>query len=171
MQPQSRVVIVMRHAKAEQTGPTDLERQLSPQGREDAAAAGAWLAGAGIVPDAALVSAAERTRQTWAEVARAAGWAVEASFDRGLYTAGPETALDLMRATPDDAGCLFLVGHNQTVASLAAMLDNGEGDDDAANEMTTGFPASAVAVLEYDGAWADLGRESARVVAFHAVLH
>ena len=62
MQPQSRVIIVMRHAKAEQTGPTDLERPLSPQGREDAAAAGAWLADRGVVPGAALVSAANYYR-------------------------------------------------------------------------------------------------------------
>lgn len=158
----------MRHAKAEQTGPTDLERVLSPRGREDAAAAGAWLAGRGIVPDVALVSAAERTRQTWAEVAHAAGWLLEASFDQGLYTAGPETALDLVRAAPDDARSLFLLGHNPTIAYLAAMLDSGEGDDEAANEMAVGFPAGALTVMEYDGAWVDLERESARVVAFHA---
>jgi phosphohistidine phosphatase len=33
--------------------------------------------------------------------------------------------------------------------------------------MASGFPTSAVAVFEYDGAWADLDLTSARLVAFH----
>jgi phosphohistidine phosphatase len=167
VQPQSRVIVLMRHAKAEQGGSSDLERELSVRGHDDAAEAGAWLADRGIAPDVALVSAAARTRQTWASLAKAAGWDLDPSFDRGLYTAGPETALDLMRATSDGARTLVVVGHNPTIAYLASMLDDGEGDDEAANEMATGFPTGALTVMEYDGAWADLDPECARVVGFH----
>lgn len=157
----------MRHAKAEHVGPTDLERALAARGHADCAAAGRWLAAQAITPDHVLVSAATRTRETWQGLAAAAGWDAEASFDRGLYAAGPETALDLMRATPDDAGTLVLIGHNPTVAHLAQMLDDGDGDADAAQQMTLGYPTSAVAVFSYDGAWADLDVGSARLVAFH----
>jgi phosphohistidine phosphatase len=50
---------------------------------------------------------------------------------------------------------------------LAQLLDDGGGDPDASSEMASGFPTSAVAVFEYDGAWADLEVTSARLVAFH----
>jgi phosphohistidine phosphatase len=167
VQLQSRVIVMMRHASAVQVGPTDLERELSAEGHADAGAAGTWLAGRRIVPDSALVSAATRTRQTWAAMAAAAGWALEATFDRGLYSAGPETALDLMRATPEDARSLLVIGHNPTIATLAQLLDGGGGDEEAANEMATGYPAGALAVMAYDGKWADLDAELARVTAFH----
>jgi phosphohistidine phosphatase len=157
----------MRHAKAEQVGPTDKERELAPRGHADSAAAGRWLADQAITPDHALVSAATRTRQTWESVAGAAGWLVEATFDHGLYAAGPETALDLMRGAPDDATTLVVIGHNPTVAHLAQLLDDGEGDDDAAEQMTMGYPTSALAVFEYDGPWAGLEQGCARLVAFH----
>jgi phosphohistidine phosphatase len=53
------------------------------------------------------------------------------------------------------------------MAHLAQLLDDGEGDAEASTAMASGFPTSAVAVFEYDGAWADLELTSARLVAFH----
>ena len=90
-------LVVIRHAKAEQTGANDYERDLTGRGRADATAAGAWLAGAGVVPDQALVSAAPRAAQTWEALASGADWSLEADLDRGLYAAGPDTALDVLR--------------------------------------------------------------------------
>ncbi len=167
MQRQPRVIVVMRHAKAEQVGPTDLERELAASGHDDAAAAGRWLAEQGIAPDHVVVSSATRTRQTWERVADAAGWQIEATFDRGLYAAGPDTVLDLIRALPDEAGTLVVVGHNPTVAYLAQMLDSGEGDPSVAREMSSGYPTSAVAVFDFAGDWVDLDLASARLIAFH----
>ncbi|MGH3362965.1 MAG: SixA phosphatase family protein [Nocardioides sp.] len=168
MEDQTRRLVIMRHAKAEQLGDTDAARELAPRGRRDAGAAGAWLAGQGLVPDHVLVSAVVRARQTWAAVTEGASWQVEATFDEGLYAAGPELALDLVRAVPPTAQTLLVIGHNPTMAQLAQMLEDGEGDAEAGNQMALGFPTSAVAVFEYDGAWADLELTSARLVAFHA---
>ncbi|MBB6625913.1 histidine phosphatase family protein [Nocardioides sp. KIGAM211] len=158
----------MRHAKAEQVGPTDHQRALTPRGLEDAAAAGRWLAAEGIVAQAALVSAATRTRETWGALSDAAGWSLEAAFDEGLYAAGPETALDLVRAVADDTGVLVLLGHNPTMAYLAQMLDDGDGDPEALAAMAaSGYPTSALSVFEVDAPWADLGVATARLTAFH----
>jgi phosphohistidine phosphatase len=167
VQDHSLRIVVIRHAKAEQAGATDFDRRLTERGRADAAALGAWLAGEGLVADHALVSAAVRARETWAALAGAAGWGVAADYDEGLYSAGPETALDILRGTPEEARTLVLVGHNPTVASLAQLLDDGEGDDDAESAMAMGYPAGAAAVLALDGSWRDLGEQCARVVAFH----
>jgi phosphohistidine phosphatase len=160
-----RTLVVVRHAKAEQVGATDFERELSDRGRGDAAASGAWLAGIGVTPDRALVSAAPRAAQTWNSLAEGAGWTLAADLDHGLYTAGPDTALDLVRGVDDTCGVLVVVGHNPTMASLAQLLDDGAGDVDAGNEMATGFPTSATAVFDVPGSWADL--DSAPLRAFH----
>ncbi len=162
-----RQLVVMRHAKAEQAGRTDYERALSARGNADAAAAGDWLARAGLTPQAALVSAAERTRATWQSVAQAAAWAVKPDFDRALYAAGPESALDLIRGTAEVVATLIVVGHNPTIATLAHLLDSGEGDPAAGGEMSQGFPTCALAVFEFDGAWADLDWAMARITGFH----
>lgn len=157
----------MRHAKAEQHGPTDFDRPLADRGHRDAAAAGVWLVGEGFEPDHALVSAALRTQETWAALAAAADWDLDAEIDRGLYAAGPDTALDLVREVEDDVRRLLVVGHNPTIAVLAQLLDDGDGDPDLAEEMMSGYPTGAVAVFEVDGSWADLEEGGARLVGFH----
>jgi phosphohistidine phosphatase len=164
----TRTLVVMRHAKAEQAGPTDFERPLAERGHRDAAAAGSWLAGQGVVPDHALVSAALRTTETWDHVSRGAGWTLAPELDRGLYAADAETALDVVRLLDDAVTTAVVVGHNPTMHSLAAMLDDGEGDVAAANELTVGtFPTSAVAVLAVTVPWSELAVGRASVTAYH----
>ncbi len=163
----SRTLVVMRHAKAEQEGPTDFERELSDRGHRDAADAGAWLAEQGFTPDHALVSAASRTRQTWAALAKGAGWDLEPELDRGLYTAEPATAVDLIGLVDDDVQALVVIGHNPTMAYLAQLLGDGEGDAELEAALLSDFPTSATAVFSYDGAWGDLAEGSARLVGYH----
>ncbi|CAB4724003.1 unannotated protein [freshwater metagenome] len=162
-----RRIVVMRHAKAEPIGPSDFERELSPRGVADAEAAGAWLASRDLEPDHVLVSAALRTRQTWEAVAAGAGWGDDAEYDDGLYDAGPETALDLIRATPDDALTLIVVGHNPTMALVAQLLDDGDGDEEASNDLALGYPTAALTVFDFAGDWHDLEEQSATVAAYH----
>jgi phosphohistidine phosphatase len=162
-----RTIVVMRHAKAEQAGPTDFDRPLADRGRQDAVAAGAWLAQTGFEPEYALVSAALRTRETWASVAEGAGWDLDPDFDRSLYAAGPDAALDLVREIADDIDRLLVIGHNPTMASLAQLLDDGDGDPELSGELFAGYPTSAAAVFDYDGSWADLEEGSGRLVGFH----
>jgi len=159
----------MRHSKAEPTAPSDHERALAARGKDDAAAAGRWLAEQGITPDVALVSDALRTRQTWAQVAGGAGWDEDvAAFSEPLYAAGSDSAFDLLRETDPDATTLVVVGHNPTMAYVAELIDDGEGDGDAITAMVTrGFPTSALVVFTGDAAWADLGPGTGRVEAFH----
>jgi phosphohistidine phosphatase len=160
----------MRHAKAEATAPSDHERGLASRGRTDAEAAGRWLGEQGIAPDIALVSDAVRTRQTWEQVAAAARWDEAAvDFSEGLYAAGSDSAFDLLRETDPDVTTLVVIGHNPTVAYVAELIDDGEGDADATTGMVTrGFPTSALAVFTVEVAWVDLGPGTGRLEAFHA---
>lgn len=159
------VLVIARHAKAEQGAASDYARELTERGRGDAVAAGRWLATQGVTPTHPLVSAAPRAAQTWAGLADGAGWSVEADLDRGLYGAGPDTVLDLLRGLDDSCACAVVVGHNPTMEIVAQLLDDGEGDDATSSEMAAGFPTSAVAVFAVDVPWAELA--SARLTAFH----
>ncbi len=163
----ARLLVVMRHAKAEQHGPTDFDRPLADRGRTDAAELGGWLRAAGFEPAHALVSAALRTQQTWEAVAARGEWDLEPDLDRGLYAAGPETVLDLVGQVDDDVRRMVVIGHNPTMAYLAQLLDDGDSDPDLAGGSWGGFPTSAAAVFSYGGRWRDLSGGSARLVAFH----
>jgi phosphohistidine phosphatase len=165
--PPTRRLVVMRHAKAEAWGESDQGRTLEPRGHDDAADAGRWLAELGFVPDHALVSAAVRARETWEAVAEAAGWDVDPVLEPGLYAAGPEAALDLIREVPEHATDVIVIGHNPTIAYLAQLLDDGAGDAEAGAAMVAGYPTSALTVLELAGTWVELDMASASVVAFH----
>jgi len=160
-----KTIVVMRHSKAEHTGPTDFDRTLSERGHVDATVVGEWLAALEITPDLALVSGATRTVQTWEDVAAGAGWDLDlAEYDEALYEAGTTTALDLIRDTSEEIGCLMVIGHNPTIANLAELLDDGAGEQ--SDELVLGYPTSAVAVFSYDGEWSDLDEAGATVVAF-----
>src|SRR3954449_1402755 len=99
-----RQLVVLRHAKAEPGGESDRERELAQRGWDDALEAGRWLADKGFVPEAALVSAARRTTSTWLALAEGGSFEAEPTYSDSLYAAGPETALDPVRETPDTRG-------------------------------------------------------------------
>lgn len=167
MSQTQRTIVVMRHAKAEPAAADDHSRRLTDRGRLDAAEAGSWLAQQGIVPDHAKVSAAARTVETWQAVADGSGSAAVADFTDALYTAGPESALAVLRTAPDGARVLIYIGHNPTAAYLAHLLDDGRADPVAFSAMSRGYPTAALTVLSYDGSWADLASGMARITGFH----
>jgi len=156
-------LIVMRHAKAVQSAPTDHARPLAPRGRADAANAGRWLASEGYVPDLALVSTAERTRETWDSVRAAIGAEIPVDYQGGLYGAGPESVLQTLRLIPEEAASAIVIGHNPTALWLAHALDDGEGPGDR-DPVERGFPTSALAVFEFDLPWEEIGWQEGRLL-------
>ncbi|MEZ5094950.1 MAG: histidine phosphatase family protein [Nocardioides sp.] len=162
----SRRLVLVRHAEAAQSAGSDIERALTERGVADAAAAGYWLGAQGVTATAALVSAATRAQLTFEALSRAAGWTVPAEPDRAVYSGEPETVLDLIRLADPATATLAVVGHNPTVESLAQLLDDGEGDQDAVLGMLGGFVAGSVAVFEVAEEWAELGWGGARLCAF-----
>ncbi|MFT3871772.1 MAG: histidine phosphatase family protein [Nocardioides sp.] len=160
-----RTLVVVRHARASQEG-ADFDRDLEPEGARAALAAGRWLAAEGYVADAALVSAARRAERTWASLSEGAAWSAEPLLDRALYHADAESALDLVRETDEGSHCLVVVGHNPTVATMAQLLDDGEGDVATGLAMAGGYPPASLAVFTFPGPWRELGWAGARLVAF-----
>jgi phosphohistidine phosphatase len=162
-----RRLIVMRHSKAEAVAASDHQRRLTARGVRDAADAGSWARSADLLPDHVFVSSAARTRETWEAFSDAAGLENEPDYDPGIYSAGTDAALEILRTAPADAGTVMIIGHNPTMAHLVHLLDDGNADAEAFAEIATGFPTSAVAVLEVTGEWADLALAEARIADFH----
>ena len=162
-----RTLVVMRHATARGSAASDFERDLTPQGHEDAVSAGVWLRDAGVEVDHAVVSAAVRTRQTWEGLRSGAGWSLESEVEAGLYSAGPEAGLDMLRLVPNEARTVLLVGHNPTVAQLSQLLSDGLGQAHDLSQMAQGCPPAAMTVFQITGEWAELGFGDARVTGFH----
>ena len=91
-----RRLLLIRHARAA-GGPVDRERPLSAEGVRQAAALGAWLAQAGLVPDRVLVSPARRAVQTWERAGAALSSAVPPIGDARI---GDNTVEALLAVPP-----------------------------------------------------------------------
>jgi phosphohistidine phosphatase len=162
-----RLLVVVRHAKAEPFSTEDHSRTLTDRGRRDATEAGVWLAAQGIVPDFALVSSSVRTVATWEALARGARASAEVRVEDSLYSSSPEATLDVLRTASPQARVVAYVGHNPTAAYLAHMLDDGAPDPAAFREMSEGYPTAATAVLEVHVPWDELDVATCHIAMFH----
>jgi phosphohistidine phosphatase len=158
-------LVLLRHAHAEGWAASDAERALAAHGVDAAGRVGSWLREQEIQPDRALVSSAVRTQQTWALVAAAAGWTLAPDVEAGLYTASPDSALDLIRRTDDSVQTLLVLGHNPTIHYLAQILSDGQGAPEAETELLSGFSPASVAVFDVDVPWARLSEGYGRLTA------
>jgi phosphohistidine phosphatase len=141
-----RRLVLLRHAKSAWPGGVpDAQRPLNERGQRDAPAAGRWLRenldGLGAV----VCSPARRTQETWALVAAELADPPSPTLDERIYGAPPDDLLAVIRELPDAAGSALLIGHNPGVAELVELLAGQE------REMRT----SSIAVLSWDGSWAD----------------
>ncbi|NLG22940.1 MAG: histidine phosphatase family protein [Actinomycetales bacterium] len=166
----ARRLVLVRHAKTEQvSGKVDHDRELLPRGVADSRAGGAWLVEHDLVPDLVLCSTATRAQQTWQRLAEGGDLEdVEVWDDRRIYNAYPDEILEVVHEAPDSARTVMVVGHAPGIPSLAAGLADPDGSDpNAVAALYEGMPTAVGAVLEFEGAWTDLGAESARLTGFH----
>ena len=157
-------LLLLRHAKAEQAGPTDHERPLAPRGRRQAAAVGADLRAEGLVPDRVLCSSALRTRQTWDLVRGALGLAgadVPVDVLDALYDASPRDILTLLTGLEAEPTVL-VVGHEPTMSVLALLLAGPTSSLEVVDRVRHGVPTASWSLLE-TGPWDRLAPGGARL--------
>jgi phosphohistidine phosphatase len=169
-----RRLMLLRHATAVPHGVMpDFERHLAPQGLEEAASVARYCADEMLLPDAALVSAAVRTQQTWQAVAgQVSGvWSLSLS---ALYPMQVDELLQNLQSLTaltnapevEEARCLMLVGHNPTMTELAQRLV-GFGDRYAFARLRGDFPPAGLAVLDFDiDHWSDIAAGQGRLDRF-----
>ncbi|MEC3951631.1 histidine phosphatase family protein [Nocardia sp. CDC153] len=158
-----RTLILMRHGKSGYPeGVPDHDRPLAPRGRREAALAGDWLRATQPPIEAVLCSSSTRTRETLA----ATGITAPVSYEKAIYEASPHTLIEMIHLTDDSVATLLLIGHSPgmpwTAWELAANRTSGP-----AEEMSSKFPTSALAVLEFDRPWADADPGTGELVRFH----
>ncbi|MDO5678437.1 MAG: histidine phosphatase family protein [Propionibacteriaceae bacterium] len=145
-----RRLILMRHAHTESNNIRgDKARNLTPRGVQQAQEAGVELRALGV--DYALVSTAERTRQTFA----ALGLDVPVEFQDVLYHDGTETMIQRISEMTDDVQTLLVVGHAPTIPSLVAEMAFASNRSEA-DEAQCHFPTSSYSSFSFDGTWDQL---------------
>ena len=116
-------LLLLRHAAARhQPADRDYERPLRPTGERAAAAIGRQIASLVGMPDAIVTSPAYRALETAQIVAGLFADAPAPICEEAIYEASTEELLDVVRALPDDAQTVLLVGHNPGLSLLAELL-------------------------------------------------
>ena len=163
----TRRLVLIRHAKAAQGG-LDIDRPLAEQGMIDAPAIGRWLIAQQVLPDRAVVSPARRAAQTWQLAGAQLASDTDLVVDERMYANTPEYLLQVIRETPAEVGTLALLGHNPSIADLADVLDDGDGEAGLRAELARKYPTSGVGVFELPCEWEQIDSGSGRLVGFAA---
>jgi phosphohistidine phosphatase len=166
---EGRALWLLRHAKAVVDPPAgggDHERPLSAKGRRDADALGRRLGddadrfGLGAFPELVLCSTATRTRQTAERVLADLRRPPPVEYRRAIYEASPGDVVEQLHALDDAVGSVMVVGHNPTIEVLASTLERTP----KRGRPPRALPTCALAVFQFDVAWADVALGSARGV-------
>jgi phosphohistidine phosphatase len=159
---------LLRHAKSSWADPgmDDFDRPLNDRGREAARAVGREMRRLGLAFDAIVCSPAARARETLERVEQAYGGPLAARHDPRVYLAPVATLLELVRAAPEAAGRLLLVGHNPGLELLAASLTEGDDSEERA-AMAGKYPTGALAEIDFEvDHWRDVAPGTGRLIRF-----
>ncbi len=145
-------LILMRHAKTEPwtEGVEDHGRALMPVGHVAAQNVSSALKRDGWCPEAAIVSTARRTRETWAYLATDfPDCAVH--LEDELYLAGERYIIELITQF-QSKDTLLILGHNPGLHDMCVTLlrEAGTRDHRAALRLSAKLPTGAAAVFEAD---------------------
>lgn len=158
----ARRLLLLRHAHAGMAqGGKDIDRDLSERGLSEALEVGGLMTAEGFVPDLAVISPAQRTRQTWSQVQKRLPTAVQCLYENRIYEAGISTLLDVLGGLPDSRQTLLLVGHNPGIQGLALKL-TGRGSKNAVVRLRHEFPPASLAVITFPDTrrWVDIDERS-----------
>jgi phosphohistidine phosphatase len=155
MPGRQRTLVIIRHAKSDWGHALpDEERPLNERGRRDAPAVGQWLEENLDGIDLVVCSTATRARQTWRLAVAALTPVPAVRYDERVYGAAPQELMSVLDELDDEIATVALVGHNPGLADLVETISNQQV------EMKT----SAIAVVCWEGTWADVWARRAALV-------
>jgi phosphohistidine phosphatase len=144
-------LLLLRHAKSDWAADSgdDRARPLNRRGRKASATIGEFMARAGQVPDAAVVSPAVRAQETLHRAMKAGEWACPARTAESLYGGGVSGLVEEIRAEPPETDVLLAVGHEPTWSDAAASLIGGGNLD---------LPTAALVRIDFEiDRWDEVG--------------
>jgi phosphohistidine phosphatase len=160
-----RRLMLLRHAKSDWSAPgtRDQDRPLSTRGREAAPKMGRYMARHGLVPDLIVASPAARVTETLALVLPAFDKQPKTLPDARIYETDAGELLKVVEAAPRSVHSLLLVGHNPSLAELAALL-MASGDVELRQRLIEKFPTAALAVIDFPfDDWSKIHPKSGRL--------
>ena len=165
-----RQLLLLRHAKSswDDSSTPDRDRPLAPRGRRAAAAIREAMQGLGLAPDLVLVSPAARTRETLETLSPWDEAPLIEVMDQ-LYLATATQLLGALRAVPETARSVMLVGHNPGLHDLAVLLlagQDGAAPRQAMTHLKQGYPTGALAEFSIPGPWRQLAAGGGQLVRF-----
>lgn len=163
-----KTLLVLRHAEAGHSfSGEDHTRTLTERGHQQARGVGENLARQGIAPEAAVVSDAMRTRQTYVWIAEQLGDVAPTPYlDDRLYLAHSATMCSILNETPETVHSLLVVAHMPGVQELSMALASAESDERAVLSMAEQWPTAGLAQFAISGPWAELDGRDAELLSF-----
>jgi phosphohistidine phosphatase len=160
-----KTLTLLRHAKSGWDDPVtrDFDRPLNAKGARAAETMGRHLRGLGLTFDLVVASPAVRVQETLDHFAIGLGETLAPEWDRRIYLASEATLLDLVRALPETAEHVLLVGHNPGLEELVLLLSDA---GTLRQEVEAKFPTASVAVLEVGERWDDADDGAATLSRF-----
>lgn len=163
----TRTLALLRHGKsAYPDDVADHDRPLAPRGRRQARLAGDRLRRDVHTFDVVLCSTATRARETLAASGVLDGMvdADAVEYRPEIYEADYADLLPVVRAVPEQATSVLVVGHFPGLPDLADELAGPGSDPGALRRLGDRFPTSAIALLETTGTWAEVGPTTTRLL-------
>ena len=158
---------LLRHAKSSWDDPVqrDFDRPLNQKGLRAARTMGDYAKREGLAWDHAVASPAVRCIETLDGFWSGYGRTLKPAWERRIYLASCMTLLDVINEAPEEAETLLMCGHNPGLEDLVLMLvpDDGEALRDT---LEAKYPTGSLAVMEFDGPWADLSARTAKLTRF-----
>ena len=147
---------ILRHAKSDwdRPGLADFDRPLNARGRAAADVIRRKIAARELTFDLILSSPSARTRETLDRL----GMAESARWDDRLYLACRERLFEIIRALPDEAQSVLIVGHNPGLHELVLELSRPDSNG-LRKRVIAKFPTAALALLDLECAsWSEVAR-------------
>lgn len=161
----SRELIILRHAKSawDTDAPTDFERPLAKRGRKAAPRVGRWLLQQGLIPDYVVSSPATRARQTVLAVCDQMDISHDKfNWDQRIYGGGTGSLVSVLKESPGSAHRIMIAGHNPGLEMLLLYLCRGDVPNPPDGKL---MPTAAVAHLQIQPEWENLGRGTAKLLS------
>ena len=144
---------LMRHGDAQWKDPevADFARPLNRRGNNEAEAIARRLTELQLIPDLIITSPARRAAQTAETVARELALLPRSlQYEEGLYLAGAEDILKLVRTIGPRVPHLMIVGHNPGISEAANIL--------APSAEMSGLATAAFCSITFDiNLWPEIG--------------
>ncbi len=158
----SHELLILRHGKSDwSVGVDDFHRPLKNRGKRSAERIGLWLLREGLQPDLIISSPAERAITTAQMTCMTMDLdARDIKTDRRVYAAGLHELLNVIRAVPEQAMRLMLVGHNPGMEILLSWLVQ---EDILLPEDGKLMPTATLARLCFNCRWSEIELGCARL--------